>query len=407
MDQPTRPLWRRNLTILWGCTFVAGVAFSEISPFLALFISQLGHFSQKSLSFYSGIVFAVSFFVTAFMAPVWGRLAGRRGHRIILFVTAAGMGVVYILTGFVHSVWSLFLMRAAIGAFSGYIPNAQALIAGQVPREQSGRLLGTLMTGSTSGILVGPVLGGLLAHAFSIRQTFFITGALLLIVAVASVTLVQEAPRTVTKAGAKAASRKGLFAQLENPRLIFVLLCSTLIVQLGNSAIFPIISLYVRELMHGTGPITIVAGIISALPGVANILAAPRLGLYGDRHGSGKVLLWGYLFAVLVYLPQGFFASLIVLGILRFFVGISDAALFPTIQTLLTKNAPAGQLSSVFAWNQSFQALGSMFGALFGGLVSGLFGYAAVFSATAGLLAVNLIMLLVTEPSLRRAKVAR
>lgn len=131
-------------------------------------------------------------------------------------------------------------------------------------------------------------------------------------------------------------------------------------------------------------------------------MAAPRLGQYGDRHGSGRVLLMGYLFAVLVYLPQGFFASLIVLGVLRFLVGISDAALFPTIQTLLTKNSPHDALSSIFAWNQSAQALGSMFGALWGGAVAGYFGYNAVFMSTALLLLINLIILWFTEPSLRR-----
>lgn len=402
MQNDAQPVWRRNLYVLWGCTFVAGIAFSEVGPFLSLFIAQLGNYSQKNLNFYSGIIYAVTFLVTAFLAPVWGRLAGKRGHRPILFYTAGGMAIVYILTGFVHSVWLLFLARAAIGAFSGYIPNAQALVAAQVPREKSGRLLGTLMTGSTSGVLVGPVLGGLLAHVFSIRQTFFITGGLLLLVAVLSISLVKESVHPA-KTKAPVTKQSGSFLkQFANPRLIMVLLLSTLIVQLGNSSIFPIISLYVKQLMHGHGAITVIAGVISALPGISNIMAAPRLGQYGDRHGSGRVLLMGYLFAVLVYLPQGFFASLIVLGVLRFLVGISDAALFPTIQTLLTKNSPHDALSSIFAWNQSAQALGSMFGALWGGAVAGYFGYNAVFTSTALLLLINLIILWFTEPSLRR-----
>lgn len=402
MEAKTNPVWRRNLFVLWGCTFVAGIAFSEVGPFLSLFISQLGEFTHKQLNFYSGIIYAVSFLVTAFMAPAWGKLAGNRGHRIILFITAGGMAVVYILTGFVHSVWLLFLARAGIGAFSGYIPNAQALVAAQVPREKSGRLLGTLMTGSTSGVLVGPVLGGLLAHVFSIRQTFFITGGLLLLVAVLSVSLVKESVHPDKTKAVVAQQKGGFFKQFANPRLITVLLISTLIVQLGNSSIFPIISLYVKQLMHGHGAITVIAGVISALPGISNIMAAPRLGQYGDRHGSGRVLIAGYLFAVLVYLPQGFFASLWILGILRFLVGISDAALFPTIQTLLTKNSPHDALSSIFAWNQSAQALGSMFGAVWGGAVAGYFGYNAVFMSTAVLLLINFIMLWFTEPSLRK-----
>lgn len=407
MPNASAPLWKKNLPVLWACTFVAGIAFSEVGPFLSLFIDELGTFSQRQLSFYSGLVFAVTFLVTAFMAPVWGRLANVRGHKIIMFFTALGMGVTYILTGMVHNVWLLFLGRALIGAFSGYIPNAQALIAGQVPRAMSGRILGIIMTGSTSGFLIGPVLGGVLAHLFSIRATFYITGVILFLVAIASLVFVEE-PREEKSGKAVMATRgRGLLKQFANPKLIIVLLCSTLIVQLGNSSIFPIISLYVKQLMHGHGAITVVAGIISALPGISNILAAPRLGSYGDRHGSGRVLIAGYLFAVLVYMPQGLVTSLVVLGVLRFFVGISDAALFPTIQTLLTKNAPTGTLSSVFAWNQSFQALGSMFGSLFGGVISGLFGYNVVFMTTAALLALNLLILWLTEPSLRKSRRAQ
>ncbi len=241
---------------------------------------------------------------------------------------------------------------------------------------------------------------------FSSRQTFFITGGLLLLVAVLSVTLVRESVHPDKTRAAGNPGRGGFLKQFQNPRLIMVLLVSTLIVQLGNSSIFPIISLYVKQLMHGHGAITIIAGVISALPGISNIMAAPRLGQYGDRHGSGRLLIMGYLFAVLVYLPQGFFASLWILGILRFLVGISDAALFPTIQTLLTKNSPHEALSDVFAWNQSFQALGSMFGALWGGAVAGYFGYNAVFISTALLLLINFVMLWFTEPSLRKAKSA-
>lgn len=199
--------------------------------------------------------------------------------------------------------------------------------------------------------------------------------------------------------------KRNFLAGFPNPKLTIILLCSTMIVQLGNASISPILSLYVRELMHYRGPITVVAGIIAALPGLSNIIAAPRLGRYGDHHGTGKVLTAGYLFAVIMYFPQGFVSSIVLLGVLRLMIGVSDAALFPSIQTLLTKSSPITATSAIFSWNQSFQALGNMFGAFLGGALAGLFDYNSVFICTAFMLLFNFILLWFTEPSLRRGQV--
>ncbi|MFD1483668.1 MFS transporter [Lacticaseibacillus baoqingensis] len=395
--------WRRNLHVLWGCTFIAGVAFSEIMPFMSLYVGELGDFTKAQVSFYSGIVYAATFLVTAIVSPLWGALADRKGRKIMLIRAAFGMAFAMFLMGLATNVWELIGLRMLQGLFSGYISNAQALIASQTPRKYSGQALGTLVTGSTSGMLMGPILGGILAEVFTIRVTFFITASLLALAGIASAVLVKEdfVPIPKQPRAEHGGMLGGLLSQFKDPRLIIVLLFSTLFVQLGNTSIAPIISLYVKELMHNHGAVALVAGIIAALPGISNIIAAPRLGAYGDHHGSGKVLIGGYLFAVLVYFPQGFITSVWALGALRLLVGISDGALFPTIQTLLTKNSPATATSLIFSWNQSFQALGNMFGSLLGGTLAGLFDYNVVFISTACLLLINFLMLWIAKPDLR------
>ncbi|WP_056950103.1 MFS transporter [Lacticaseibacillus nasuensis] len=402
MDEATREHgpWKRNLYVLWFCTFVAGIAFSEVSPFLSLYVGEMGNFGKADLTFWSGLIYASTFLTTAIVSPLWGNLADRTGRKVMLIRASLGIALFMFLAGLSTNVWELLLCRLFQGFFSGYIPNAQALIASQVPRKHAGAALGTLVTGSTSGTLLGPIVGGILAQIFSIRMTFFITAALLVVVSFMSAFLVRESFVPVSKAAQK--KGQGLLQKVADPKLIIILLVSTMIVQTGNSSIYPIISLYVRELMHNVGPITVVAGIIAALPGISNIMAAPRLGRYGDKHGSGRVLIGCYLFAAAIIFPQGLIRSVIVLGILRFFVGISDAGLFPTIQTLLTKNTPPDVTSAVFSWNQSFQALGNMFGALLGGALAGAFDYNVVFISTALLLLINFVVLRFSEPQLLR-----
>ncbi|MCG0730828.1 MFS family major facilitator transporter [Lactiplantibacillus plantarum] len=167
--------WHRNLIVLWFCTFVAGMAFSEIMPFLSLFVSQLGDFTKAQITFYSGLAFAADYAISAISAPLWGIIADKKGRKIMLLRASLGMAVAMGLMGFVTNVWQLVALRALQGVFAGFISNAQALVASQTPRKYSGRALSTLITGAVSGQLFGPVIGGLLAQLFSIRNTFFIT----------------------------------------------------------------------------------------------------------------------------------------------------------------------------------------------------------------------------------------
>ena len=53
----------------------------------------------------------------------------------------------------------LLVLRLLNGVFSGFVPNSTALIASQVPKDQSGYALGTLSTGVVAGTLMGPLIG--------------------------------------------------------------------------------------------------------------------------------------------------------------------------------------------------------------------------------------------------------
>ncbi len=150
--------WQRNLRVLWFGTFMAGIGFSEVMPFLSLYVDSLGKFTHNELSLYSGLAFAASYFVTALASPFWGKLADRTGRKLMLIRASAGMAIVFIFMGLVMNVWQLIGLRLLQGVFSGYISNANALIATQVPKRRSGQALGMLVTGNVSGALFGPLL---------------------------------------------------------------------------------------------------------------------------------------------------------------------------------------------------------------------------------------------------------
>lgn len=99
----------------------------------------------------------------------------------MLLRSALGMGIVMVLMGLAQNIWQFLILRALLGLLGGFVPNANALIATQVPRNKSGWALGTLSTGGVSGALLGPMAGGLLADSYGLRPVFFITASVLLL----------------------------------------------------------------------------------------------------------------------------------------------------------------------------------------------------------------------------------
>ncbi|WP_235807484.1 multidrug efflux MFS transporter [Loigolactobacillus bifermentans] len=384
-----RAPWEKALFVLWFGCFMVGIAFSEIMPFLSLYVDTLGKFSKAQLNLYSGLTFSATYLVAAIASPIWGRLADQKGRKLMLLRASLGMAFVFGLMGVVTNVWQLIALRFTQGIFSGYISNANALMATEAPKEKSGQALGTLVTGIVTGNLLGPLLGGVLADMFGYRITFIITGFILLSVFFLTFFLVHEDFKPVAKKAML--STPAVIKKLLRPQLVVGMFVTTLIIQISNNSINPILSLYVREIMHHHGNIALISGLVASIPGVANVIAAPRLGRLGDRIGTDRVLLIGMAFAILVYIPMAFVTNVWQLVGLRLLVGISDAAMLPAVQTLLAKNSPAAVTGRVFSWNQSFQNVGMFLGPMLGSVISGGFDYGGVFISTSILVVVNII----------------
>ncbi|EHE85706.1 major Facilitator Superfamily protein [Latilactobacillus curvatus CRL 705] len=383
-----RAQWEQNLVVLWFGNFMAGVAFSLIMPFMSLYIDTLGNFTTAQLSLWSGVTYSITFLVTALISPWWGKIADRRGRKLMLLRASLGLAIVLGAMGLVQNIYELIGLRLLQGFFSGYISNSNALIATSAPQEKSGQALGTLTTGSVSGTLLGPLLGGIIAQATGYRTTFFITGTILFIVFILCLVFVHEDFTPVEK-GDQVPGRQ-LIHELKYPHLIIGMFVTTMIIQASNNSISPLLSLYVRQLMHHGNNVALVSGVVAATPGIATLIAAPRFGALGDRIGSEKILLGGLIFAVFVYVPQAFVQNVWQLGALRLLVGVADAALLPQVQTILAKYSPHSSAGRIFSYNQSFQAMGNVAGPLIGSSVSGLFGYSGVFLSTTVLVIVNL-----------------
>ncbi|HDR2472997.1 TPA: multidrug efflux MFS transporter [Enterobacter soli] len=384
--------WKVNLISVWFGCFFTGLAISQILPFLPLYVSQLGVSSHEALSMWSGLVFSVTFLVSAIVSPMWGSLADRKGRKLMLLRASLGMAVAILLQAFATNVWQLFVLRALMGLTSGYIPNAMALVASQVPRERSGWALSTLSTAQISGVIGGPLMGGLLADNVGLRAVFFITAALLVISFLVTLFLIKEGGRPVVSKSERL-SGKAVFATLPYPGLMISLFVTTMVIQLCNGSVGPILALFIKSMEPDSNNIAFLSGMIAAVPGVSALISAPRLGKLGDRIGTARILMGTLIFAVVLFFAMSFVTSPLQLGVLRFLLGFADGAMLPAVQTLLVKYSSDQVTGRIFGYNQSFMYLGNVAGPLMGASVSAMAGFRWVFAATAVVILVNIIQL--------------
>lgn len=390
--------WKRNLTVVWLGCFLTGAAFSLVMPFLPLYVEQLGVTGHSELNMWSGLVFSITFLFSAVASPLWGGLADRKGRKIMLLRSALGMGIVMLLMGLAQNIWQFLVLRALLGLLGGFIPNANALIATQIPRHKSGWALGTLSTGGVSGALLGPLAGGFLADNYGLRPVFFMTAAVLFICFMLTLFFIRENFTPVSKK--EMLHVKEVFGSLKNRELVLSLFVTTLIIQVATGSIAPILTLYVRDLTGNISNIAFISGMIASVPGVAALMCAPRLGKLGDRIGPEKILIVALIVSVLLLIPMSFVQTPLQLGILRFLLGAADGALLPAVQTLLVYNSSNQIAGRIFSYNQSFRDIGNVTGPLIGAAVSANYGFRAVFCVTALVVLINAVY---TGLSLRRS----
>ncbi|OAJ72984.1 multidrug transporter [Brevibacillus sp. SKDU10] len=385
--------WKRNLFVLCGALFIVMVGMSMVMPFLPLFIQEELHITNtRDATLWSGIIFGANFLTAGIVSPVWGNLADKYGRKIMILRSGFLMSITIGLTGLAGNVWHLLFLRLLNGTISGIIPASNALVASSVPQERSGWALGILQSCVVSGSIMGPFFGGLLADLVGYRAVFMVTGSLLFIATLIITFTVKEdfTPLPKTEQTSLREDFKMVFASKTLPVLFGV----TVIVQFALNGIVPILPIFVKELIGSGERVAFFAGLVTAMTGIANVIASPQLGKLGDRIGSHKVLLGCLLASAIVYIPTAMVQTLWQLLILRFMAGLCVGGLLPAVNSLLRKATPSHMVSRVFGYNNSFLCLGNMLGPMTGGFLAGFVGLNGVFLMTSILLFLNFIWFL-------------
>lgn len=381
---------------MWISSFLISGSLTMVMPFLSLLIDSMGNYSTEFVLKWAGLVFGVTFVTAFIMSPIWGRLGDRHGRKKLLLFLSFGASICILLMGYVTTVYHLFIIRIFMGFFAGFISMAQAFIATQTPKKMAGKVMGTLQTGSVSGGLFGPLIGGWLADSFGFTYTFLLTGMIILVTFFMILVGVKEVEINKKDSKKDDYSSKQVFQLIFTSPLLLAVMGVGMLVQIANFSIQPLLAIYVGEL-HGQQNIAFFSGAAFSVVGLGNLILSREWGKLGDRFGHDKILLLLVLAGAVAYIPQAFVTSIWQLLALRFFLGMVIGGVIPCIVAYIRQAAPFQVQGEVLGYNTSFRFFGNVVGPVMGGFISGYIGISSVFFVTSGLFILGGLLLWVVR----------
>ena len=363
--------WKLNLYVLWGCVFFCCASYTMCVPFLPVYLLQHLGVAQSDVNEWTGLIYSITFFTAAIMAPYWGAHADRIGQRLMAIRAGVGLSLTYMLMGMCQTPEQLFGVRLLAGLVSGFVPAALSLVSSTLPAVKMGWGMGLMQTAVASGSILGPMLGGYVSAWFGMRTSFFIAAGALFIATVLVIAFVRDVEHEKTE-GKVIHVWADLRASLNNKGLLFVM-SMFFLVQVCVMIVQPLITMYVSYLLGGVVNEDVVktAGIIFSLAGIAGIIAGPYWGSRGQKRGYTKTLFLVFICAGAVNMCQFFVGNIWQYAAVTFIYGLFLAGAVPNINARLVEVTDPSVRGKAFGLVTSAQQFGGVVGPLLGGFLGG------------------------------------
>ncbi|MFL6139430.1 MAG: MFS transporter [Frankiaceae bacterium] len=153
------------------------------SALVPLFVTEVLH--RQPLWIGAGFVVVAA--VNALVLLPAGRFADDHGRRPVLVAGCTVSAIAVAVLAMVPDLGGYLLAMAVAGVGSGLLDVAPAAIVGDVAGGRGGRLVAAYQMAGDTGVILGPVVAGLLADAISFRAAFLVTAAVLGLAAIVGV----------------------------------------------------------------------------------------------------------------------------------------------------------------------------------------------------------------------------
>ena len=376
--------WKILLAMMVTFALMMSSSYTMLIPFLPIDMqSELGA-TADNVSLWSGVTYAITFAISAFVSPIWGKLSDKMGKKPMIIRASFLLAITYFLGGIVRTPFELFLVRAFQGIASGLWPACLVMMSACVPKNKIGISMGLMQSANICGGIIGPLLGGILATAFGMRNSFYVGAVALSLITVTTILFIKEPPVSPEKEINKAQNTSYLsFIKDKNILILLLCVCMTNLVILQ---IQPIVSLYVQQLSHNSDKAVLLTGFIMSLGGIAGALASPLWGKTGQKVGFYKTITLAFISAGLLMSLQGVPNSLVLFGLMQFLCGLGFSGIFPSANSILVLLTPPSSRGMGFGSLFSAQMIGGALGPVIGGVIVSFMSFNTVYIISGSIL---------------------
>lgn len=359
LDGPVlpEPVARANLWTMVACVFVVFTGFAFVLPFMPLYVRELGVRDEERGALWAGVLIGVAPLLAGLMAPVWGRLADRRGQKPMAVRALVAYVFLLVLSAAAQDVWQLLVLRVGIGFFGGIGPLGLAMATASLPREQTGQAVGKIQAAQILSAAVGPLAGGLLADAIGIRATFLVTAVLCAVSLAFVLRYYTEAPRRVS-----ADEPRLPFAAILGLAGVLPLLAVLFLVNFVGRSFTPILPMQLGRLGVERDALASSTGLLISIYSICAAASATLLGRASRTRPPRTMLVVALAAGAVTVLPLAWAGSFPAFVAFASLLGLASGGALTLCYTIGGLMVPAAHRTAAFGF---FSAA-----ALFGGSVS-------------------------------------
>jgi len=352
----------RAIPIVLAAVLIDAIGFGIVLPVLPSLVVHLGHVTLADATRIAGFLLVAYAGAQFFAGPVIGNLGDRFGRRPVILFSMLAFAADYAVMSAAPTLMWLFVGRLIAGLAGAVYAPANAVLADVTPPERRGAVFGLMGAGFGLGFILGPALGGLLAH-FGTRAPFIAAAVL---AGLNAIWIALALPETLPEERRRPfrlrdANIFGTFKPLFHAGGATPLLVAALCWQIGHN-VYPATWAFWSELALGWSPTQI--GWSLAAAGLAMAIAQAFVtGRAIARFGEARAVVIGALVATITFLGYAFVTKAwMVYALIAF--GALQGLVWPSMNALLSRSTDASHQGALQGGMSAIGSIASIVGPL-------------------------------------------